>query len=482
MTVQSVNLMSFATANTKSTATTNRECGFESFLASSEKIGQTANDTKQTSSAAKNNAATNKQQSVDEISYDDANTKQNMNVQEKQSISTEAADCGTMDSLSEGGETIDNSQETALLPEDVLAKILSVLNEIVTAFQATVQIDEQQLLDATEALQFNVTDFFDPEKIKELYLQVQGMEPTELLTNESLYQTVEQLQTELLNLLENSGLEQLLIQDGIDPNQFDLSLFSEQIVEYVKTVTVTEDIVQNTEVVIAFEHETVQTDLRQVRNSEADYITTAESLADEVSEGIENDDTGFDQREQQGAFESDNRFEQATMFLQKLVSSAKTTDVEGIQQLNGDFELYDIARQIIDQVKIQIRPDNTRMELQLNPEHLGKVELEITSKNGELSARLNVQNDHVKEAVESQMQVLRETLEIQGLKVENIEVTVAEFGFRFQDESAGTEQQQQRQRRNGQVVFDEAEVEETSFSDVSEVMKEMNGNSVDYVA
>ena len=482
MTVQSVNLMSLATANTKSTATTNRECGFESFLASSEKIGQTANDTKQTSSAAKNNAATNKQQSVDEISYDDANTKQNMNVQEKQSISTEAAECGMMDSLSEGGETIDNSQETALLPEDVLAKILSVLNEIVTAFQATVQIDEQQLLDATEALQFNVTDFFDPERIKELYLQVQGMEPTELLTNESLYQTVEQLQTELLNLLENSGLEQLLIQDDIDPNQFDLSLFSEQIVEYVKTVTVTEDIVQNTEVVIAFEHETVQTDLRQVRNSEADYITTAESLADEVSEGIENDDTGFDQREQQGAFESDNRFEQATMFLQKLVSSAKTTDVEGIQQLNGDFELYDIARQIIDQVKIQIRPDNTRMELQLNPEHLGKVELEITSKNGELSARLNVQNDHVKEAVESQMQVLRETLEIQGLKVENIEVTVAEFGFRFQDESAGTEQQQQRQRRNGQVAFDEAEVEETSFSDVSEVMKEMNGNSVDYVA
>ena len=238
MTVQSVNLMSLATANTKSTATTNRECGFESFLASSEKIGQTANDTKQTSSAAKNNAATNKQQSVDEISYDDANTKQNMNVQEKQSISTEAAECGMMDSLSEGGETIDNSQETALLPEDVLAKILSVLNEIVTAFQATVQIDEQQLLDATEALQFNVTDFFDPERIKELYLQVQGMETTELLTNESLYQTVEQLQTELLNLLENSGLEQLLIQDDIDPNQFDLSLFSEQIVEYVKTVTV----------------------------------------------------------------------------------------------------------------------------------------------------------------------------------------------------------------------------------------------------
>ena len=80
------------------------------------------------------------------------------------------------------------------------------------------------------------------------------------------------------------------------------------------------------------------------------------------------------------------------------------------------------------------------------------------------------------------MQVLRETLEVQGLKVENIEVTVAEFGFRFQDESAGAEQQQQQQRRNGRVAFEDAESDDNGFSDVSEVMKEMNGNSVDYVA
>ena len=160
----------------------------------------------------------------------------------------------------------------------------------------------------------------------------------------------------------------------------------------------------------------------------------------------------------------------------------KDASADRIQNVQNGFELHDIAAQIIEQVKIHIRPENTRMEIQLNPEQLGRVELEISSKNGELSAKMNVQNDQVKEAVESQMQVLRETLEAQGLKVENIEVTVAEFGFRFQDEQGSAQQFQQRQRRSTIDLDDAAETEEVSFSDVSEVMKELNGNSVDYVA
>ena len=66
--------------------------------------------------------------------------------------------------------------------------------------------------------------------------------------------------------------------------------------------------------------------------------------------------------------------------------------------------------------------------------------------------------------------------------MENIEVTVAEFGFRFQDEQGNAQQFQQERRRGNAIDFEEAELEEQSFSDVSEVMKELNGNSVDYVA
>lgn len=469
MTVQTVNFMAIATSGTKVSSASKNDFSFDSFLEGGKEVSNAdKTENSMVPTASDQSQKTDDKQSVTESKeYSDVHDDSNM--QSESVESTEAVQS-------------DRYEETALpaeaeeLPEDVLAKILSLLNEIVSVLQDTLQIGEKPLLDAAEAIQFEMTDFFDNDRMKELFLQVQGFETADLLTNEDLYQTLEQLQNDLTEIFGHSGFEELLINEGFSFEQFDISMFKEQISEYVGAVFQPEVVNEVAEVVIEFEQE-INTKLT---TTEHVFVDTTENT--EVLDGTTTENENGFASEEQGSFEADKRFDQATMFLQKLVSLSRSGEAENIQPLNDGFDLYDIARQIIDQVKIQIRPDNTKMELQLNPEHLGKVELEITSKNGELSARLNVQNDYVKEAVESQMQVLRETLEVQGLKVENIEVTVAEFGFRFQDESAGAEQQQQQQRRNGRVAFEDAESDDNGFSDVSEVMKEMNGNSVDYVA
>lgn len=469
MTVQTVNFMAIATSGTKVSSASKNDFSFDSFLEGGKEVSNAdKTENSMVPTASNQSQKTDDKQSVTESKeYSDVHDDSNM--QSESVESTEAVQS-------------DRYEETALpaeaeeLPEDVLAKILSLLNEIVSVLQDTLQIGEKPLLDAAEAIQFEMTDFFDNDRMKELFLQVQGFETADLLTNEDLYQTLEQLQNDLTEIFGHSGFEELLINEGFSFEQFDISMFKEQISEYVGAVFQPEVVNEVAEVVIEFEQE-INT---KFTTAEHVFVDTTENT--EVLDGTTMENENGFTSEEQGSFEADKRFDQATMFLQKLVSLSRSGEAENIQPLNDGFDLYDIARQIIDQVKIQIRPDNTKMELQLNPEHLGKVELEITSKNGELSARLNVQNDYVKEAVESQMQVLRETLEVQGLKVENIEVTVAEFGFRFQDESAGAEQQQQQQRRNGRVAFEDAESDDNGFSDVSEVMKEMNGNSVDYVA
>lgn len=46
-----------------------------------------------------------------------------------------------------------------------------------------------------------------------------------------------------------------------------------------------------------------------------------------------------------------------------------------------------------------------------------------------LTASFITQTQAAKEAIESQIQVLKENLEAQGLKVEAVEVTVSNFGF-----------------------------------------------------
>lgn len=91
---------------------------------------------------------------------------------------------------------------------------------------------------------------------------------------------------------------------------------------------------------------------------------------------------------------------------------------------------YDgIVRQIVEQVKVEFKPDTVSMELQLTPENLGKVKLHVASKEGVITAQLFVQNEAVKNAMEGQLMVLRDAMQQQGIKVEAVEVTVQTGAF-----------------------------------------------------
>ena len=78
---------------------------------------------------------------------------------------------------------------------------------------------------------------------------------------------------------------------------------------------------------------------------------------------------------------------------------------------------------------INIRQNISSIEMQLNPENLGKVILHIESKAGVITAQFTAQNATVKQAIESQMASLRANLEEQGVKVEKVEVEVSTRAF-----------------------------------------------------
>lgn len=102
--------------------------------------------------------------------------------------------------------------------------------------------------------------------------------------------------------------------------------------------------------------------------------------------------------------------------------------------------MRNIVEQVVRQVRIRVLPETTSMELQLNPESLGKVNVHVSSTGGVATATLVVENQIAKEALESQMITLKQSFEEQGLKVDAVEVTVSEFGLK----------QEQGQMRNGQ--------------------------------
>ncbi|MGN0481857.1 MAG: flagellar hook-length control protein FliK [Lachnospiraceae bacterium] len=107
----------------------------------------------------------------------------------------------------------------------------------------------------------------------------------------------------------------------------------------------------------------------------------------------------------------------------------------------------DVVRQIIDAVKVTSGNDFSSLEIALNPEHLGKVNLTVVAKNGSVTAQLVAENETVKRAIESQLTVLKNNLEQQGIKVDAVEVTVASHSF---ENNAGLARGNQENQQNGQ--------------------------------
>ncbi|MCR5223016.1 MAG: flagellar hook-length control protein FliK, partial [Lachnospiraceae bacterium] len=151
----------------------------------------------------------------------------------------------------------------------------------------------------------------------------------------------------------------------------------------------------------------------------------------------------------------------------------------------------EIVRQVTDFIRVNISPEETSMELQLHPASLGTIHMNIASQNGIVTAQLLVQNESVKEALESQLMQLQETFEEQGTKVEAVEVAVASYNLDrgpFQDRDDRQDRQnadEQRGRRRINLNLNDLNADDLELSEEDQLAKdvmEMNGTSVDFSA
>ncbi|WP_145318913.1 flagellar hook-length control protein FliK [Paenibacillus xylanexedens] len=98
--------------------------------------------------------------------------------------------------------------------------------------------------------------------------------------------------------------------------------------------------------------------------------------------------------------------------------------------------------------------------ISLRPEHLGKLDVQITLQNGQLVARFMTEHTMAKDMLEQQMMQLRSSLQAQGIQVERLEVTQnSSIGSQmYQDggRQSGSNSQQQRRSREREEQSDDA--------------------------
>ena len=86
-------------------------------------------------------------------------------------------------------------------------------------------------------------------------------------------------------------------------------------------------------------------------------------------------------------------------------------------------EDFNVPAQIVQQARLIRTAENTEMVINLKPEHLGQLTLRISvSQNGAVNASFFSDNVQVRTIIENSLVQLRQELNDQGLKVENVQV------------------------------------------------------------
>ena len=148
-------------------------------------------------------------------------------------------------------------------------------------------------------------------------------------------------------------------------------------------------------------------------------------------------------------------------------------------------------RQVSQMTRVMVSQAESSIEMQLNPANLGKVYLQVVSREGVITAQLAAQNEAVREALESQVAVLKENMNQQGIKVEAIEVTIASHEFERNleqnQQSPAQEQQEENARKSSRrnINLNSPEEMEGAMTEEEDLVAKImtdQGNSVDLTA
>jgi len=185
--------------------------------------------------------------------------------------------------------------------------------------------------------------------------------------------------------------------------------------------------------------------------------------------------------------------QQQSLFAQNLQNSQQVMNVENVIPTESYFsaDTQMIMDQIMDFMKLNATDGLTQLEMQLHPESLGTLQINIASKEGVITAHFNTENEVVKEVLESQMIQLKEAFKEQGIKVEAIEITVQTHGFERNLEQGRQQSSGENNDRRPQMKvrrLNLRELEEIPEEDLTEEerltakMMAESGNTVDYMA
>ncbi len=376
------------------------------------------------------------------------------------------------------------TEEKPVEPQDMEAvekELETAVEELKEEIAEKLDITVEELELVMENLGLNDASLFTQEGMTALVMEVEQIStPVDLITNADVYQTLQELNTFASELLENVQ------------NEFQLT--DTQLQNALETLAVTEEATTEIPVEeVQLESEETDAEITKETKNAADADVENTTVEDKQTAQENTLQTGRESKTgEEGKEQHASQNQQMTAD-----NTIQSNNTQTVNQTTTDFsqniagnnlsaqEIYD---QIGEYVKTQVKPGISEVEMQLNPESLGTLHIHLSSKQGNVTAQLTVQNELVKAALEVQLIQLKETFAEQGIRVEAVEVTVESHAF-DQNMQQGNEENTQAQAEAKRVSTRRINLNENWMEEelteeeqlVAEMM-EANGNTVDYMA
>jgi len=381
-------------------------------------------------------------------------------------------------------------------------------------------VSEDSVKDMMESLGLTAFDLLNPENLAQLAMQLTGeTSPMDLLMNDQfqgLMQQMDQLGGQLANELElqPAQMDELIAQMDILQTPETLTDEEMQILNDAAGQQTTADTV-STDIM----PELAQTDEVQPMDKQADVfqeepksdeVRTQQPQAQDTKQTTEQQtDTGDADADAQTGDQMKSAQPEKMTADRSSSDVAKTQTVVQMQDTAGvptadtvaditpetsyvSIDTMDLLEQVAEQIRVNVSEGTSSMEMQLNPENLGKVYVNISSKEGVIHAQLAASNEAVRAALETQVADLRQNLNQAGVKVDAVEVTVASHEFEKNLEQNQESEKQQGERQQEQSGGRRRNLNLSSLDGLSGLMTEEetlaaqmmrdNGNSMDVTA
>ena len=370
-------------------------------------------------------------------------------------------------------------------------------DELISTVAEDLNVSEDDLITVMENLGMVWTDLLNQQNLADVAIELNvSVDSTELLLNSDF-------QNALMDV--NQILTDAAVKLGMDVNEFTDIVAQMTLVEPDEAAALNKvagealnSTVQTTEEAETADNNAVKADV--VTKADAGQTKDNAYVVNENAVKSVDDDMDAAGSSQDFTRNSDSDGKQADTEGNNGILFAQDTAANVMAELNADdvnadyrpymsTDTTELINQIVDNIRLNVSQDTTSIEMQLNPENLGRVYVHLSAKEGTVNAQLTATNEVVKEALEAQIVTLKENLNQAGVKVDAVEITVSSHGFernleqdQSREEQEGEYQEaaaKQRRRNINMSSMDElAGVMTEEESLVAQMMRD-NGNSVD---